>query len=48
MEYDGTAAAALARMLPTVPARDLELLANLDYLDYRALWTVGGRTGGSR
>lgn len=48
MEYDGTAAAALARMLPTVPARDLELLANLDYFDYRALWTVGGRTGGSR
>ncbi|KAA1248216.1 hypothetical protein F0Q45_21825 [Mycobacterium simiae] len=37
MEYDGTAAAALARMIPTLQTQDLHLLANLDY---RALWAA--------
>ena len=44
MEYDGTAAAALARMLPSLPAQDLHLLSRLDY---QALWAAG-RTGGRR
>ena len=38
MEYDGTAAAALARMLPTLQCQDLHLLRDLDY---RALWAAG-------
>lgn len=38
MEDDGTAAAALARMLPGVQAQDLRALANLDY---RTLWAAG-------
>ncbi|BBN50795.1 hypothetical protein [Mycobacterium avium] len=44
MEYDGTAAAALARMLPTLPCEDLYLLRDMDY---RALWAAG-RGGGDR
>jgi hypothetical protein len=43
MEYDGTAAAALARLLPTVHPQDLHLLANLDH---RALWAAGNAAGG--
>ncbi|MGJ6127351.1 hypothetical protein QN239_32750 [Mycolicibacterium sp. Y3] len=43
MEYDGTAAAALARMLPTLPREDLYLLRDLDY---RALWAAGRRVEG--
>lgn len=42
MEYDGTAAAALARMLPTLPCQDLYLLRDLDY---RALWRAGRGAG---
>jgi hypothetical protein len=45
MEYDGTAAAALARLLPTLQAPDLALLKNLDY---RALWAAGHPTRGQR
>ena len=45
MEYDGTAAAALARMLPQVPARELRVLARLDY---RALWAAGQAGSGRR
>ena len=43
MEYDGTAAAALARMMPTLQAPDLRLLT---HLDYRALWAAGQAAGG--
>ena len=45
MEYDGTAAAALARMLPQVPAREVRVLARLDY---RALWAAGQAGSGRR
>jgi hypothetical protein len=45
MEYDGTAAAALARLLPQVPPDDLRLLSRLDY---RALWAAGQAAGGRR
>lgn len=43
MEYDGTAAAALARLLPQIPARELRVLSGLDY---RALWAHGQAAGG--
>ncbi|RFZ63019.1 hypothetical protein DE4576_04958 [Mycobacterium marinum] len=43
MQYDGTAAAGLARMLPTVQTQDLHLLASLDY---RALWAARDGAGG--
>lgn len=45
MEYDGTAAAALARLLPTLQAPDLALLK---HLDYRALWAAGHPAPGWR
>lgn len=41
MQYDGTAAAGLARMLPTVQTQDL-----LASLDYRALWAARDGVGG--
>lgn len=46
MDYDGTAAAALARLIPTLQAPDIELLAHR--LDYRALWAQRHSTGGAR
>ncbi|MDZ4269526.1 MAG: hypothetical protein U1D00_28245, partial [Mycobacterium sp.] len=44
MAYDGTAAAALARMLPQVRAAEVRLLTRVNY---QALWAAG-QAGGDR